>query len=283
MSRCVLLNLAHQNRHPKSERAAFRILGVFGSTCEAQAHALTLGCEVSIHLINLKTWTPIMIDENSPEALKHLSDLGERHRLRLQAHEDEFENNVSTRQTGATTSTSTDFPDPSEGHLTREDDQFQCKEQVAPLPRDAELRLQRFAIISTIPDYGEPRKDHQQPCFIVWDAVDTEEEARSMIKGSLGHDVSDVHLDVVAMYEWLFPTTLDLSSVTEEYRDEKLNDIMQHRKDEHRRVADFKKICEKQGKDVPMISLADSAEVSLKLPPSEPPMISVGEGGSVVA
>jgi hypothetical protein len=267
MSRCVLLNFAHQECSPKSERAAFRILGVFGSPEEARVHASKLGTEATIHLLNLKTWTPIMIKEDAPEALSHMQQLGEEHRQRLQAHADEFAQNVSSRQTGSTTQT----PKSVESHCTLE---TALASPVSPVPRDAEVRLQRFAVVSIISDLKQQNADQQQPCVLIWDAVDTEEEARAMIKNSIGHEVSDVHLDVVAMYEWLFPTAVDLSHVTEEYRDEKLNDIMSHRKDEHKRVADFKRLCEKQGKEVPVISLGGE-EQQLQLPPSEPPMLPV--------
>ena len=100
---------------------------------------------------------------------------------------------------------------------------------VAPdtLPRDAEVRMQRFSVISIMQDYTGSL---DQPAIIVWDAFDTEEEATTYAKDSVKH--SDIHIDVVCMYEWLFPSSINLEEVREEYRDEKLSEIMHTKKTE---------------------------------------------------
>jgi len=220
-----------------------------------------------------------MHEEESPQAADHLVLLGNLHRKRIQEHAEEFEANVNSKRMGATATTTRSLEGGGGESNAAADPIFYDSGGggiVCPVSRDAEVRMQRYAVVSVIADDSQTCRDLQQPAIIVWDAVDTEEEAKAIIKNGIGHDVSDVHLDVVAMYEWLFPTAIDFEKVTEEYRDEKLNDLMQHRKTEHQRVSDFRKLCEKQGREVPTITLGSEEEDErrpLVLPPSEPPML----------
>ena len=263
----VLLNLAHQARRPAAPRAAFRVLGVFADAEAARAHAARslAGSDASLHLLPLRTWTPVMRDEEAPpeEALAHLQALGRHHEERQKAHAAEFASNVAQRRAGATL----------EEAPPREPDPPGCGAPVGDVPRDAEVRLQRFAVVSVIADEAEPDRDQQQPAVMVWAAFDSEEEARLHARETLGPTVTDVHLDVVAMYEWLFPTALDLSGVQEEYRDPRLDDLMRHHKGEQKRVDDFREQCAQKGLEAPVIDVAKPPEGPLCLPPSEPPVL----------
>jgi hypothetical protein len=265
--RVVLLNLAHQNRRPRCDRAAFRVLGIFGSADEARAHAAHVPTDASLHLLPLNTWTPIMRDEEAPDALAHLEVLGQRNRDRIQQHAEEFEANVSNRRTGSVQ----ERPAGARGSVATRSD----GEPVANVPISSEVRMQRFAVVSVLQDEAEDNPDRQQPAVLIWEATETEQEARDVIKDRISRTVSDVHLDVVAMYEWLFPTSLDLSLVKEEYRDEKLDELMRHRKDEHMRVAEFRALCEQRGQEVPVIDVSQPGgeDAQLELPPSEPPSL----------
>lgn len=268
MSRCVLLNIAHHNRRPCCQRAAFRILGVFPSAKEAEEHAANLPRDASLHLLPLCKWTPIMRDEDvNSSGMTHLEALGQRHRDRIREHAEEFEANVANRRAGAVHSkevekTSTVYQLP--GNVTA---------NVSAIPISSEVRMQRFAVVSVIQDDLEPCIDMQQPAVLIWEVAETEQEAQEIIKERIGRTVTDVHLDVVAMYEWLFPTAVDLSKVKEEYRDSKLDDLMRHRKEEHLRVAEFRKLCEERGQEVPLIDVSKPGAAPLVLPPLEPPTI----------
>lgn len=263
----VLLNLAHQNRRPRCNRAAFRVLGVFSTSEEARHHAENLPKDASLHLLPLNTWTPIMRDEEAVNAMEHLQALGEHHRDRIREHAEEFEANVAQRRTGSVREASV-APAPQEpAHQGS---------PVSSIPITAEVRMQRFAVVSVIQDEREDNPDDQQPALLVWDAVETEQEARDIVKDRIARTVQDVHLDVVAMYEWLFPTALDLSKVKEEYRDEKLDQLMRHRKEEHLRVAEFRDLCEKRGQTAPVIDVSKPSSPCPDLPmlpPAEPPLM----------
>jgi hypothetical protein len=227
-------------------------------------------------MLRIGVWTPLTLSEDPSGGLEHLGRLIELHGERLRAHADEFAANVENQQTGGVSSSPSPgasapqtTPEASVGFSTG-------LSEVGNLSRLAEVRLQRFAVVSILPDYTKPADERsQEPGLAVWAVTDTEDEAKALIKERLAVNLRDVHLDVVSMYEWLFPTAIDLNSLQEEYRDDKLNQIMQHRKDEAQRVADFRKTCEQEGREVPSIELGTPGDdgAPIALPPSEPPLL----------
>jgi hypothetical protein len=252
----VLLNISHQERRPRSDRAAFRILGVFGSIEDAARHSEGLPKDASIHLLPLRKWTPIMRREDCSDEEKNsqLIKLGEKHRRRTAAHAEEFAENVSKRQMGKTAdATKTDTL---QSIATCRDDPLATPlSPVLAIPRNSEVRMQHFAVVSIISDDDEPDDSKQEPAVLVWGVTETECAAKDLIKTDLADEASDVHLDVVAMYEWLYPTEVDPEQIAEEYRDARLDELMQHRKTESRRVASFRKKCAAEGYEAPLISL----------------------------
>lgn len=273
----VLLNIGHQERRPRCDRAAFRILGVFESVDEATHHAGQLPTDSSIHLLPLRKWTPLMRHEDcsADEQNAHLIKLGERHRQRAAAHAEEFAENVAKRQTGKT-SNEGDAAAPritNGGKLSS----VTASSPVLAIPRNSEVRLQQFAVVSIIADNDEPDTMKQEPAIIIWGVTETEAAAKDMIKTELADEAADVHLDVVAMYEWLHPTAVDPEQITEEYRDKRLDELMQHRKTESRRVASFRKKCAAEGYEAPLISLENpsltTAGVALSFANEEDPVI----------
>ena len=269
----ALLNIAHQDRRPRCERCAFRLLGVFSSEAHAREHAEQnlAGQDCSLHMLKVGIWTPMMLSEESPDGLAHLAQLVEKHGERLKSHAEEFSSNVKNQQTGEVSP----LP-PQTTRATSSLEPLPGLTEVGNLSRLAEVRLQRFAVISILPDYTKPGEEpRQEPGLAVWAVTDSEADAKALIKEKLAVNLRDIHLDVVSMYEWLFPTAIDLSALQEEYRDDKLDEIMRHRKEEGQRVADFRKTCEQEGREVPSIELGDpsSDEAPAALPPSEPPQI----------
>lgn len=141
--------------------------------------------------------------------------------------------------------------------------------------------MQRFAVVSLLADHEEPERNLQQPGVCIYAAFDTEAEAKAHIKENLSKSVLEHHLDVVAMYEWLFPTEVDPNLIDEEYRVSELTGIMAHRKQERRNVEAFRRLCEQRGERAPEIVLGGAGEGS----PQPVCTLSLGEGteGTVIA
>jgi hypothetical protein len=250
MSRCVLLNVAHAERCPRRlEGAAVRILGFFPDENALRAHAQAHYGENELDLVAVpaQQWAAILRRAQGGDELAHLRSLSESYRAREKRHEEEFRENVTQQRAGAVHSPA---PQP--------DKQMHAGSLQEPpgVPRAAELRLQRFAVLSLLPDVEEQDPRQQQPALIFWEAFDNEEDAREHIKKHLSVRARDVHLDIVAMYEWLPLTNLDLCAIREEFRDESLTDIMQKRKDEKTQVDEYRTLCEQRGQEPALLDLS---------------------------
>jgi hypothetical protein len=266
----ALLNIAHHQRSPQAPRAAYRLLGVFDSVEAAQAHLGGEDLGVDVHAAPTGDFVVLMRAPGGDER-SHRQRLLEVHRRRLRSHADEFEANRSAQRAGAFSDAAAAVeaaPPP-----TRTDGIA-----LGSLGRHLEVRMQRFAVVSVLDDHEEPAKDRKQPGLCVYAAFDTEAEAKEHARDALSKEVMDHHLDVVAMYEWIFPTEFDLNEVHEEYRVAELNDIMTHRKQERRNVEAFRQLCARRGEAAPEIVLGSGT-------PAPVCTLSLGEGaeGTVVA
>ena len=200
MEQVVLLHIAHRQRSPqRHEGAAVRLLGVFSSMDTLTAHARKhyVG-DLDVICIPLRKWAAIMQSPSQgDEEIRHLEKLRDEHIKEQQRHEHEFRENVAQQRCGSVST-----QDESTEHCAPEPSYSQ-REEPPPIARDAEVRLQRLAIISILPDLSESDYTLQQPGLIVWGAFDNEEEARKQIKDEFATIARDVHLDVVYMYDFV--------------------------------------------------------------------------------
>lgn len=244
MERVALLNIGHHGRSPRCARAAVRILGLFPSHAEALAHAGTLGdMDVDICAAPVGSFVVLMREAGADEAA-HLAALLRAHERVRELGAADFEANRLAQRAGAVRPAAPKAEVPAE-----------AGEPPSAVGRTREVRMQRFAVVSFLPDVDEPREAFKQPGFCVYEAFDTEDEARRHIKDRLGVRVRDVDLSVVAMYEWLFPTNEDMTKVDEEYRVAELTEIIRTWKEQPHRVEAFRRECEKEGLSPPLISI----------------------------
>jgi hypothetical protein len=255
------MNLAHVGRSPRRrEGAAVRLLGIFDDVQAATRHTQQhyASADLDMVCVPARKWAAVMCSATDQQELAHLDKLAAEYRRRQKEHEDEFRANVAGQRTGevkpAAVQAAAAPEEPSEPHT---------------VPRAAEVRMQRFAVISIIPDSSCDDSTAQQPALIVWGAYDSEEDARHAIKDQLATQASDVHLDVVLMYEWLPLTSLDLSNIKEEFRDESLTSIIQARKDERNKVEQYLHLCEKRGQEPSVLNIGrpEDCPLDVTIPP----------------
>ena len=249
----ALVNLAHRQRTVRAGAAAVRILGLFQSEQEAKTHAASNPCDVNVYLIPMKKWFVIMRSEDGDENAAQQA-ITTAYKARLKAHEDEFLDNTAKQQSGEVTGgcPRVEIPIPADA----------CPPET--LSRSSEVRLQSFAVISCMLDYrkgGDTDRTLQEPSCIIWGAYDTEVTAQEAIKGNLACHIKDVHLDTVAMYEWLYPTLVETDELKEEFRDPQLTAIIEHRKKERKEVDAFREKCREQQCDVPEINVARQTQL----------------------
>jgi hypothetical protein len=250
----VLVNIGHHQRRPSAPRAGFRILGVFASADEVRLHVQnTLTPDVDMHLATVGKFFALMREPDQDEGT-HLHRVYDAYKQKLRSHEEEFRENVSQQRTG-------EVPAAPDGGRVVDAPVASDAATSAPtsVPRTAEIRLQNFAVVSVMQDDTEPHEDQQQPCVVVWAVYDTEEQAKTAIKTRHAPVVTDLHLEVVQLYEWLYPTEVvkHLDELQEEFRDEKLTEIIQNRKDEARKVKAYRQSC--GDREPPLIDFSQPA------------------------
>jgi hypothetical protein len=279
MSGYVLVNIAHHHRRPSAPRAAFRILGLFASPDEVRLHVQNLLTpDVDMHMVEVGRFFALMRDADQAEGA-HLRRVQEHYNQRLREHADDFRENVNLRRTGAAGAGgggATDTEAAERPPLASLD-----ASRPSAVPRGAELRLQNFAVVSVMQDEAEPLRERQEPCVVVWGTYDTEEQAKAGIKAQHALLVTDLHLEVVQLYEWLHPTEVaeHLDELPEEFRDEKLTELIRSRKAEARKVRAYRQSC--GDREPPLIDLSQpcvrisgpEAAGELAELPAEPPAL----------
>ena len=125
---------------------------------------------------------------------------------------------------------------------------------VAPLTRDAEVRNQRYAVVSVLLDYESLRDGVAavEPGLCVWAAFDTEAEALLYAKKVAAKELPDHDVAVVTMYDWVYPHLMTSDKIPYVYRNAELNAIMKHARSSKKQVDDFGKECTARGVAVPV-------------------------------
>lgn len=125
---------------------------------------------------------------------------------------------------------------------------------VAPLTRDAEVRNQRYAVVSVLVDYESIRDGVAavEPGLCVWAAFDSEAEAVMYAKKVAAKELPDHDVAVVSMYEWVYPHLMTSDKIPYMYRNTELNAIMKHARSTKKQVYDFGKECSAHGVEVPV-------------------------------
>lgn len=245
----VLFNASHHERRPRGPRAALRLLGGFSEAAVAKEHAQQLPQDCDLLLAPIGKAFALTKSLPQDEGA-HLRRLLAAHLQRLREHEREFAGNVAEQTTGQVGNGG--------GAAAAEGETDPAPPAAVPerISRQSEVRLQNFAVLSVLPDGDEPSTDQQEPGVVVWGVYDTEAAAKDAIRQRLSSSVKDLHLEVVAMYEWLHPTEVSkhLDELEEEFRDETLTSIIAQRKEERRKVRDFRELCGEAG--APMVDLS---------------------------
>lgn len=290
----VLINKAHRFLNIRRDRPAFRILGFFrdDESIMEYVHNLKrmkyLEMMGDIHKLPMMKYTVIAKNkerERDAEYIMRKVEIVKNHHFEHDRKADaEFQENLCKGKTGEmgkslhkqkqaaqnatqnatqkTTKKKTSSRTKALEYADKKDLTMMEKMErsVASVPRLAELRNQRYAVVVTLQDFSkEVLKGHDDPEPLVMfvDAFENEDEARKYMDEVLQDYIVNVHMDVVDMYEWLFPEDINPDQITEHYRHEELNRIMQERKNQKRELTKFEKKMARDKKTVPETVVTD--------------------------
>lgn len=260
----ALVNIAHEERNPRSPRPAYRILGIFSSVDEARAHAAGYTWDVDVHAVSLGEFFVLARTCHLDEAA-HRDALLRRHARRVRERREEFETNLLAAQRerqppaepaalpaepAALPADSGDGDAPGNGDAVDSMEESAeepaedkaCKVlSVLKVPRDMEVKMQNFALVSTIED-----RESQQHAVCIHAAFDTEQQAVAHARDVLAKRVLDYHIDTVAMYVWCYLGEAVPDEINEEFRVKELTDYVQRRKAEKTEIQALRLKCQEE-------------------------------------
>lgn len=120
---------------------------------------------------------------------------------------------------------------------------------------------QNFAVISVLKDDLKATRLEEklpEPLVRIYSVFSSKKQAKEYISNTLSPHIGDFDLDIVDMYEWLYPQSVDPDSIEEEFRDKDLTDIINHAKQEKKSTRQFRERCKELGKEPDMAHVSGS-------------------------
>ena len=260
----VLLNKASRRLQVQSAVPAVRILGLFDDNPQLHHHLDQLGQDDDIYQAPIFGYTlvPTSKDRTPEEELAAVDRMLEAHAARLTEQKDTFETNVKERRMGTVPEDTPLLGGPADPADPA--DPARCCQR---LGLDKEVRSQKFAVISIL-------RHPTEPAVCVFAAFEDEKRARCYLEDTLAPQVSDHHLDIVPMYEWIHldAAIMDDDMVPRQYRNRQLNEIMQAKRSQQSQVDQYLHHCEETGE------LAKVREIDLSAEPAAEPAAGGADG-----
>ena len=251
----VLFSVSHVEMCPFSENAkdpAVRFYGCFPTQEEAMDHVPILqqsdpSCNLQITRVD--EWTVMAKSagrtsdqEWKEEHIKTILGMEEEER---KEKKEEFDTNVKKKQGGVCDvkkEKEKEKKEPLEGGGKKEGEGEERKplKKATKLSRMAEVRDQNVVVVCFLPDRVQAIPE---PLFRVLAVFSTQEEADHYVRNTAGNEPSlePFTMDCCCLYEWLRPQSVDVSSITEVFRQGELNSIIQNHKKQPKEVEAFKK------------------------------------------
>ena len=304
----ILLNITHRNQRPKSKIPGFRICGGFPTIEKLKDHAKSAGgikAYGGANLLKADAHKKFLIcsswekQQNPTYVLNKIKDITEKYVATLKIHNEEFKKNKEEHKQGKTGLSQHEKIKKLTSRKELLDKKFdeECKKQnhhdqasspsdenvtteSGEVSRNAEVRKQGVAVISIIEDTtpavlsGLEDPEH---IVIVWCCFEDDRQAKHYIYNTASKYVTDVMLDIVNMYEWVYPSKIEdkLDEITEEFRNPTLDKVMKARKQQKAKVLSYEEWVKKEGMEPPVLQILsdkkteDSTEVETRVTRSD--------------
>lgn len=256
----VLVNYTHTDHRPRSAYPGIRILGFFHSEEEVRSHVKNVLPASACSLFMLKTNELNVICTSTEKQQdtqyqkttiqKTLHDYQEY----VKARSKDFQDNIKKQSTGEVGHSIIKVDKvrkvPPKG-IEDFEETNQHLEKTEPLPQSACIAKQSFAVVIFINDISDKVID--EPLVCILNVFAHEGDAHQYIKQSASIQYPDCDIDIVDMYGWCFPSQIDTDKLKEEYTNERLNDIMQGRKDNLKKCDQLRSWCADNNLDEPVV------------------------------
>ena len=283
----ILLNITHRQQRPKSKIPGFRICGAFRNIDKLKKHVESVDGVKGYggaNLLKADAHKKFLIcssfekQQNSTYVLNKIKDVTDKYVEILKAHDQEFKNNKEEQKMGQTGLSQHEkikklesqkeldqqFDDELKKELHKESNtETENKPknvETGEVSRNAEIRKQMVAVISIIEDTTpavlEGLED-PEPIVIVWGCFEDDHQAKHYIYNTASKHVTDVMLDIVNMYEWVYPTQIEekLEEITEEFRNPTLDQVMRTRKQQKSKVDSYEDWLKKENREPSVLEI----------------------------
>jgi len=268
-----IMNIAHRQQRPVSKLPAFRICGGFRDVDKLKRHLKSCGGDqayggAAIHgaPAHKKILLCSSIDKQqdpsySNYVMEKIEDISSRYLKKIDFHNREFQENKNEHRMGKTgQSKNTNKTSSRKVLLDKKFKELEKKgEETGEVSRIAEVRNQKVAVVTIMDDLtpvAQKGLEDPEPIIIIWGCFESELKAKHYILNTAQEKIKDVSLDVVNMYEWIFPTEIDCEQVEEQYRDQTLDKVMKARKNQKNAVLSFEDWCKNEGKEAPALEIS---------------------------
>lgn len=295
----VLLNITHRHQIPKSKIPGFRVCGAFENVDRLKRHVQSAGGPSAFggaNLIKADMHKKFLIcssldKQQSPTyVLNKIDEATQRYLKMLDYHAEEFKENKENRKQGKTGLSQSEKVKKMSSRKQLLDKKFEEDKEkgseTGEVSRNAEVRGQAVAVVTILEDQSPPvlnGVEDPEPIVIVWGCFESEAQAKHYIYNTASKYVKDVMLDVVNMYEWVYPTEISkhVDEITEEFRNPSLNKVMNSRKTQKKSVLSYDEWCKREGQEASSLEInatketEDSTEVKTEVKKTEDFKISV--------
>jgi hypothetical protein len=233
---CFLYSLSNTGFGPicEHENPGIRIYGAFASAEEAVEHVEIVrqyDASCSMMIGQIQNWHAAVCDPteyaDADFVCQHIDKLLKMHTQHLDENAATFHENVEEQKAGSTTEPEANKQEASE---------TKSRGKTHRLPVGAEVRDQRFAVVSFVRDDATPPRF----LFTIYGFFATEVDCNRYVRNAAGEQVTDHDICVVSTCQWLFPQKVRSAQIREVYRDDELNRIMGHHKKQPAEVKRYK-------------------------------------------
>ena len=270
----ALVNLAHANRNPKSDKGGvLRIIGFYGTEKEAQLNGARIGkadptCAIAI--VQTCAWYVLTRDQavDATEVSSKLERMLLAHKrsrierkVEFEKHREELRGDRKpTSQQSADNpcedSVTVDTPiPPMPPKLSKPPAGLPpCMDNGTPVAEFSKVLEQRnyeAAAISILNDYEAEGVSDAEVGFIIYGGFESDDAAQAYVEHVAKRAVPEHDVAVVRMYEWLYPQCIESDAVNQVERNAELNRIMAARRAREGEVEAFKTACKDLNMEAP--------------------------------
>jgi RNAse (barnase) inhibitor barstar len=254
----VLFHLAHQKHRPQHNFPGFRLLGAFPNVplmrefisrhYDTERDACSLWCSATHQLVPITISTSNQ--KNDDYCRRQVQTVLKLYEQAQKDADTEFKCKLDNKA-------------PEEKHSSvyarqRASAQVERKPsaEMLQLPKTSVLSQsvaimgQKFAVVIVLRDIREAvlaNISQPEPLFCCLDVFENLEDATFYAKYTASAQYPSNSIDIMDMYQWVFPENVDPDEIKEVYANKKLDDIMAGRKDTTRNAKKYEEWCEKHG------------------------------------